>query len=111
MKTINEIQKLDIAIEELQKQHKEDFEELKNQWQVVKLSIRPSNIVNSGIDELKNKYFNNHSLASNIASIAGGFLSKKVLFGESNNIFKKGLGYFIQYKVSKLISDVTSKEK
>jgi uncharacterized membrane protein YfcA len=47
-------------------------------------------------------------LFTTITSILGGYLSKKMVVGESKNPIKKIFGYSIQFAITKLLSKITN---
>lgn len=95
---------LDKIIASLENKQKHEFLELKNQLDVTYESLKPINIINKTLVDLRNTPDIKHNLVESLISISGGYLSKKLLLGKSNSVFKKILGYVIQYGITNFIS-------
>jgi hypothetical protein len=67
--------------------------------------------VNQGITEIYKTATNNDNLYTNIASILGGYLTKRLVVGTSKNPFKQILGYGVQFAVTQLISKISNQQK
>lgn len=105
MKTYkNQNEKLDIAIEELERKRNMQYEEIKLQLTATYESIKPINLIKQGFQDLKESPEVKSSLFQSLLSIAGGYISKKILIGKTNSIFKTILGYALQYGVTNFIS-------
>jgi hypothetical protein len=109
MKTLKQTDILDAKIAALKLRRDSEFMELKQQYFVVHHSFTITNIVQQGVTEFYNTATNKDNLFSTVTSILGGYLSKKIVVGDSNNPFKQVLGYGIQFAVTKLISKFTNK--
>jgi hypothetical protein len=109
MKTLKKTDILDAKIAALKLRRDSEFMELKQQYFVVHHSFTITNIVQQGVTEFYNTATNKDNLFSTVTSILGGYLSKKIVVGDSNNPFKQVLGYGIQFAVTKLLSKFTNK--
>jgi hypothetical protein len=109
MKTLKQTDILDAKIAALKLRRDSEFMELKQQYFVVHHSFTITNIVQQGVTEFYNTATNKDNLFSTVTSILGGYLSKKIVVGDSNNPFKQVLGYGIQFAVTKLLSKFTNK--
>ena len=108
----NQNEELDIAIELLERKRALKFEELKYQLNVTYESVKPINILNQTLIDLKESPGVKSNLFQSAISLAGGYFSKRLLLGKSHSMFKKILGYVLQYGVTNFISkkvDATSK--
>ncbi|MFA9188629.1 hypothetical protein AAGV33_14570 [Flavobacterium sp. FBOR7N2.3] len=95
---------LDEAIARLEMKRDMKFEELKDQIDITFQSMKPINILNGTLEDLKNFPEVKSNALQLITSLAGGYLSKKLLVGKSSSFFKKVLGYLLQYGVTNFIS-------
>jgi len=109
MKTLKQTDILDNKIAALKIKRDTEFTELKQQYFTVHNSFTITNIVQQGVTELYDTATNKDNLFSTITSILGGYLSKRMVIGESNNPFKKILGYGVQFAVTKILSKISNK--
>jgi len=109
MKTLKQTDVLDIKIAALKIKRASEFNELKEQYFVVHTSLTIPNIVQQGITEFYNTATNKDNLFSTITSILGGYLSKKIVVGDSKNPLKQMLGYGVQFGITKILSKITNK--
>jgi hypothetical protein len=108
MKTIKQTDILKNKIANLKLQRNFEFIDLKAQYFVVQNSFTIQNIVNKGVSEFYKTATNRMHLFTTITSILGGYLSKKMVVGESKNPIKKIFGYSIQFAITKLLSKITN---
>lgn len=104
MKKFNKNVLLDQKIAELS--DKRDFEllDLKNQFNVVIESVNPINIVKQSFSSLYNSPEKKLNILELATSFAGGYISKKLLFGKSSSTIKNLLGNVFQYGISTVIN-------
>lgn len=95
---------LDIAISRLEIEKKEKYEDLKWQLEVTANSLKPINIIKDTVQDFQQSPDLKSSFVKGIASLTGGYLSKKLLFGKSKSTIKNILGYVLQYGMTHLIS-------
>lgn len=103
MKVLTPTQKLNNAITLLEHKQKEEFQDVKNQFDVLVETIKPVNLLNSTLKDF-NTPETKTNLINSVTSIASGYISRKFLVGDSSNIFKKVAGYALQYAVTNFIS-------
>ena len=114
MKKLNQNELLDQKIALLTIQHRQELVEIKEQFKLVQESISPSNIIQEGLQGVyqtvtdKNKLF---PLLPTLLSLVGGYVSKKVIIGNSSNPIKKVLGTVLQFVVTNYLTKVNSKEE
>lgn len=107
--TQNEL--LDQKIALLTLQHKQELAEIKEQFNLVKESISPANIIQEGLHGVYDTVTNKNNLLPTVLSIFGGYISKKVVVGSSSNPVKKVLGTVLQFVVTNYLTKVNSKEE
>lgn len=100
----NQNEQLDSAIELLEHKRKLKFYELKQQLAVTYESVKPINILNQTLIDFKESAEVKSNVLQSVLSIAGGYISKKIVLGKTNSTFKKILGYVLQYGVTNFIS-------
>lgn len=100
----NQNEKLDIAIAALERQRDLKFDELKQQLALTYESVKPVNILNQTLVDFKESTEVKSNLLQSVVSLAGGYISKKLLIGKSHSTFKKIMGYVVQYGVTSFIS-------
>lgn len=100
----NQNTNLDKAIARLELERDIKFDELKYQLVNTFDSVKPVNILKETLDDFNHAPQVKADFAKSALSIAGGYLSKRLLIGKSNSIFKKVVGYVVQYGLTKYIS-------
>jgi len=77
---------------------------LKERYTETVESIKPSNIIKETLGDLTSSSFLMEK-ALNIAMVlVGGYISKKIVVGKSNNKIRKLFGNIVQFEVSNLIA-------
>jgi hypothetical protein len=109
MKTLKQTDILEQKIAVLNAKHANEFQELKAQYFVVQKSVTVFSLVEQCVSEFYKTTTNNNNLFTNITSIVGGYLSNKMVVGDSKNTFKKIIGYCVQFAITKLLSKITNK--
>lgn len=109
MKTLKQTDILDNKIAALKIKRDNELIELKQQYFVVHNSFTITNLVHHGFSEFYKTATNKKNLFSTITSVLGGYLTKRVVVGESSNPLKQILGYGVQFAVTKLISKISNK--
>ncbi|RAR46525.1 hypothetical protein B0I10_11720 [Flavobacterium lacus] len=110
MKKLNQNELLDQRIALLTAQHKQELNEIKEQFRLVQESISPSNIIQEGLQGVYETVTNKNHLLPTVLSIVGGYISKKVIVGSSSNPIKKVLGTVLQFVVTNYLTKVSSNE-
>ena len=111
MKKLNQNELLDQKIAQLTIQHKRELEELKEQFHLVQSSLTSTNIVQEGLNGFYQTVTNKENLVSTIVSIVGGYVSKKVVVGSSENPIKKVLGNVLQFLVTGYLSKMNHRNQ
>ena len=104
----NQSQVLEARILDLENKQRIQAKEIKTQLDITYQELSPSKLL---IDLLKGtlNYIRKEPKVKGhilelIISLTGGYLSKRVLVGKSNSIFKNLFGYAVQFFTTKLIS-------
>ena len=111
MKKLNQNELLDQKIAELTIQQRRELEELKEQFHLVQSSLTSTNIVQEGLNGFYQTVTNKENLVSTIVSIVGGYVSKKVVVGSSENPIKKVLGNVLQFLVTGYLSKMNHRNQ
>lgn len=74
-------------------------------------SIKPVNLLKDSLEDFNSRPDLKSSLLQSTLSIAGGYLSKKLVMGKSNSTFKKIVGYVLQYGITTFISQKVNSTK
>lgn len=111
MKKLNQNELLDQKIAELTIQQRRELEELKEQFHLVQSSLTSTNIVQEGINGFYQTVTNKENLVSTIVSIVGGYVSKKVVVGSSENPIKKVVGNVLQFLVTGYLSKMNHRNQ
>lgn len=110
MKKINQSELLDQMIEELRKKRDSELIDLKNQYQQFVQSAKPSNIIKQSISEVYNSSIDKETIINAFTGFVGGYISKKLFVGKSDNSLKEILGNVLQYSISTLINKFYEKK-
>lgn len=114
MKKLTQNELLDQKIALLTLQHRQELAEIKEQFDIVKESISPSNIIQEGLQGVyqtvtdKNKLL---PILPTFLSLVGGYVSRKIVVGNSSNPIKKVLGTVLQFVVTNYLTKVSTKEE
>jgi hypothetical protein len=100
----NQNTQLDEAIARLEMKREMKLDELKDQLNTTFQSMKPINLLKGTLEDLKHFPEVKSNVVQLITSLAGGYLSKKILVGKSHSFIKKTLGYLVQYGVTNFIS-------
>lgn len=105
MKTYkNKNQELQARIIAVENKQKQDYLALKTEINTAYTELRPSKLLYRAINDIKEEPISKNNLFEVLISLTGGYVSKKLLVGKSNNLFKNLLGYAVQYISTKVIS-------
>lgn len=99
-KTISELNKAILLLEEEQV-IKEKL--LREQFYLAYESLKPANLVRSTINDLISSSSLVDNTMNSTIGIAAGLLSKKIITGSGNNVFRKILGTIVQLGVTNVI--------
>ncbi|MGA9637439.1 hypothetical protein [Flavobacterium sp.] len=95
---------LDATIARVKMERKIKLDALKDQMEVTYKSVKPSTILNDTLEDLKQFPEVKSNILQLVTSLAGGYLTKKLLIGKPKSTFKKIVGYLVQYGITNLIS-------
>lgn len=109
MKPLKQTDILERKIYTLKIVRENEFNALKAQYFIVHNSFTITNIVHQGVTEFYKTATHKDNLFSTVTSILGGYLSKKMVVGNSTHPLKQILGYGIQIAVTKILSKITNK--
>lgn len=104
MKTKNETDSLNELIIAMEQKRAYEVELLKEQLHVACDSLKPLNLIKSVFHEVTDSPEIKNNLVNNAIGLGTGFVSKKIITGNSHNPFKKILGTLIQFGVANVVS-------
>ena len=111
MNKINQTEALNKTIAALQEKKEIEFSLLKEQFQITYESLKPINLIKSTLanvassPELKNNVFNY------VIGLTTGYISKKVILGNTRNPIKILLGSLFQFAIANVVSKHTESLK
>lgn len=108
MKTPSKSELLKKRISSQEMLQKTDYEILRKQYDFMKNDCSVSSIIYQSVLEFYKKATDNEHIFSTITSLAGGYLSKKLIMGNPENPIKQVLGYGIQFAVTQILSNITN---
>lgn len=100
----NQSQLLEAKILALETKQKLKIREIKTQLDVTYQELRPSRLLNRVFNDLKEDPKVKGNVLESVLSLAGGYLSKRILVGKTHSIFTNLFGYGVQYLATKIIS-------
>lgn len=110
-KKMNNSLALEQAILRLRVQKDIDYRALKSQMNYSYKELKPSRILKRVYVDIKSEPELKHNLLESVLSLAGGYLSKRLLIGKSSSFVKSIMGYLIQLGATKIISNkITTNE-
>lgn len=105
MKTIHTIAELEESILLLEAQQTNEEVLLKEQFIVTYKSLKPISIIKNTLEGLTNLADFSGSITDTSLSLAAGYVSKKLIFGSTNNPFKQIMGSLVQVGVTSLVAN------
>jgi len=111
MQNIATIQDLKSAIQQLEYKQTNEWVLLKEQFNTTYESLKPVNVIKSTLNELTKIQDFREDILNSTLSLATGYLSRKVLVGETHNPFKRLLGSLLQIGVTNIVSKNTDEIK
>lgn len=103
MRTTNATTNLDERIVMLEARQSQEWEELKEQFDITKESLRPMNLVKGAFHDIASSPDIKKNIIGNVVGLATGYLSKKILFGGTHNPLKKVAGAILQFAVTNFV--------
>lgn len=104
MKNINSLEELRTEIALLELRQKRANADLKENLLETFDSLKPLNLVKSTLKELTSSPGFKGDLVNSVVGIGLGYVSKKVLIGNTHNMIKQVIGTMIQFGVTGLVS-------
>ena len=108
MEKIKTIEELDEAIQILEIKHKLAEKLLKEQLKSTVENLKPVNLIKSTLRNLTTSPSLKDNLLDTTISLLAGFLSKKIIVGNTHNPIKQILGTVLQMGVTNAVSRNTS---
>ena len=84
-------------------QQEKEFLQMREQFHVVAVNLKPSNLIGSIFSDIAESPKTNNSLVDNTIGITTGFLTRKFLFGASASPVKRAIGSLVQIGISNLV--------
>lgn len=104
MKNIKE--QLEFRILELEVQQKENLQLLKEDLQEIVENLTPLNLIKNVIADSEISSENiGQNIFNDAIGISSGYITKRLMFGSSNNPVKKVMGSMFQFIVAKFVSN------
>jgi hypothetical protein len=104
MKVLNKTDALNEAITILKRKQEIELKALTEQFSKTYESLKPINLVKNTIQQVTNSSDVKSNLVDNLIGLSTGFLSKKLLFGNSTNPIKKVAGTLLQFAITNVVS-------
>ncbi|MEO9021623.1 MAG: hypothetical protein ABI237_16840 [Ginsengibacter sp.] len=95
---------LSAAIQRLEQKSVLIEEDLKDHFQNIVESLKPSNILKNTLYEVQKSAPLKHNLFKIIIGLGAGYFSRKMVVGKSAGIVKKALGTALQFGITKLVA-------
>jgi hypothetical protein len=104
MKKITSVTELRNEIKLLEKKKKDDVVLLKKEIHLVFESLKPANLIKSTFNEITSSPEIKGNIINEALGYATGYLSKKIIIGNTRNPFKKIFGTILQIGVAKIVT-------
>lgn len=104
MQNITSSKELKEAIQLLEIEQSVNGQLFKEQFRDTLVSLKPVNLIESTLKDIISSPSVTNNVFDTTIGLAAGYLSKKIIIGESGNIFRKLFGSFLQLGVTNLIS-------
>lgn len=99
---------LNIDIKLLELRQRQEWDELKDQIQLTKESLKPMRLIKKGLGEINITSSGSKDILSTMLSIGAGYLSSKMVVGKTQSTFKRFLGSMIQLAVANFVTKKTA---
>jgi hypothetical protein len=99
----NQVEILQEQITLIRAQQEKEFLQMREQFHVVAVNLKPSNLIGSIFSDIAESPKTNNSLVDNTIGITTGFLTRKFLFGASASPVKRAIGSLVQIGISNLV--------
>jgi hypothetical protein len=104
MKTINSYKEIKYSIQLLEAERHAKGQLLREQFLTTYDSFKLINIINSTIKDISSSPDLTDNIVGTATGIASGYITKKIIVGSSNNMFRKILGTAIQLGVTNFVA-------
>ena len=111
MKKITSMLELRESIVLLEIKQAQEGQLLKEQFKITYENLRPVNLIKNTVHELAIEPDFKGDLLTAAISLVTGYLSKKIMIGETNSSFKKLCGTLLQLGVASIVSNNTDEIK
>lgn len=100
---------LELRIQALEEQQKQELALLKEEIRGAFSSFSPFEIIKNAIGSEKTGDSLGSNLVGDVIGMSTGFVSKKLMFGSTNNPFKKVIGSILQFAVARFVANNSEK--
>lgn len=104
MQKITNVQELKNAIELLEVEQSVNGQHLKDQFLITLDSLRPVKLIENALKDIVSSPYLMNNLLDTTIGMATGYLSKKIVVGTSDNVFRKLFGSFLERGVTNFIA-------
>ncbi len=103
MQVIKDLNSIEGAIRQLESRKVLQRDALREQWEFTRHELNPMNIIKEEIRETVSSPKFGSQVFNGVFSLVSGFITKKLIVGESNSSFKKMLGTIAQTSATGVI--------
>ena len=111
MNKINQTEALNKTIAALQEKKEIEFSLLKEQFQITYESLKPINLIKSTLANVASSPELKNNVLNNVIGLTTGYISKKVILGNTRNPIKILLGSLFQFAIANVVSKHTESLK
>lgn len=104
MENITNMAELKLKIQQLENKQSSEIQGLKEQFQNTYESLKPINLIKNSIEEIISTPISTDNVSGSLIGVASGYLTKKIVTGKSNNLFRNVFGTLLQLGVTNVIS-------
>lgn len=95
---------LEVAIKRLERKRSLQEEEIRDHFHIILESLRPTNILKTTIQEVRESTPLKHNLFKVALGLGAGYFSRKLVIGKSAGLVKKALGTALQFGITQFIA-------
>jgi hypothetical protein len=104
MREINSETDLNIAIFQLEVKQAEEIKLLKEQFFLTYESLKPANLFRNTMNDVASSPYLIDNIIGTAIGLGSGYLTRKITFGGSGNIFKRFFGSVVQFGVTNIVA-------
>jgi len=104
METVQTIDALNQRIKQLEAQQDAEWIAIKDEIDEIKENLKPLNLIRNTVAEINETVGFKSDLAQSAISIGLGYLTKKLVIGKTDSMFKNILGSILQLAVTTLVA-------